>query len=69
MKSMNESLLCIVDNLSEIKKKDHTEFIDNMGLMTSSLLQSINKVSEINKKIAQIDKKEHDNKFEDRYLS
>ena len=69
MKSMNESLLCIVDNLSEIKKKEHTEFIDNMGSMTSSLLQSINKVSEINKKIAQIDKKEHDNKFEDRYLS
>ena len=57
MRSMNESLLCIVDNLSEIKKKEHTEFIDNMRSMTSSLLQSINKVSEINKKIAQIDKK------------
>ena len=36
-----------------------------MRSTTSSLLQSINKVSEIDKKIAQIDKKEHDNKFED----
>ena len=41
-----------------------------MRSITSSLLQSINKVSEIDKKIAQIDEKEHDNKFEDsmRYM-
>ena len=46
-------------------KKEHTKFIDNMKSMASSLLQSVDKVSEIDKKIAQIDKKEHDNKFED----
>ena len=68
MKSMNDSLSCITDNLdklSEINKNEHVKFIDNMKSMTSSLSQSIDKVSEINKKIAQIDKKEHDNKFED----
>ena len=65
MKSMNDSLSCIVDNLSEINKKEHTKLIDNMRSMASSLLQSIDKVSEINKKITQIDKNEHDNKFED----
>ena len=65
MKCMNESLSCIIDNLSEINKKEHTKFIDNMRSTASSLLQSIGKVSEIDKKIAQIDKKEHDNKFED----
>ena len=37
MKSMNDLLSCIVDNLSEIKK-EHTKFIDNMRSMTSSLL-------------------------------
>ena len=62
---MNDSLSSIVDNLSEINKKEHVKFIDNMRSMTSSLLQSIDKVSEIDRKIAQIDKKEHDNKFED----
>ena len=68
MKSMNDSLSCITDNLdklSEINKMEYVKFIDNMKSMTSSLSQSIDKVSEINKKIAQIDKKEHDNKFED----
>ena len=41
--------------LHMINKKEHTKFIDNMRSITSSLLQSINKVSEIDKKIAQID--------------
>ena len=59
MKSMNDSLSSIVDNLSEINKKEHAKS------MASSLLQSIDKVSEIDRKIGQIDKKKHDNKFED----
>ena len=40
-----------------------------MRSMIDSLLQSVNKISEINKKIAQIDNKEPDNKFADNMRS
>ena len=40
-----------------------------MRSMIASLLQSIDKVSEINQKIAQIDKKESENKFIDNMRS
>ena len=40
-----------------------------MRSMIDSLLQSVNKISEINKKIAQIDNKEPDNKFTDNMRS
>ena len=38
-------------------------FIDSMRSMVFSLTQSINKMSEIDKKIMHIDKKEQENKF------
>ena len=47
------------------KKEPENEFIDNMRSVMASLLKSIDKVSEIDKKIAQIDKKEPENKFID----
>ena len=40
-----------------------------MRSMIDSLLQSVDKISEINKKIAQIDNKEPDNKFTDNMRS
>ena len=49
---MNVSLSILVDNLSEINKKElENEFIDNMRSIIASLSQSIDKVSEIDKKI------------------
>ena len=48
-----------------MKKKPKNKFIDKMRSMTASLSQSINKKSEIDRKILQIDKKEPDNKFTD----
>ena len=50
-RSMNISLSNLVDNLSEINKKESENgFIDNMRFITASLSQSIDKVSEVNKK-------------------
>ena len=46
-------------------KEPDTNFIDNMRSMISSLPQSINNISQIDRKIFQIDKKEPDNKFID----
>ena len=55
-RSMNISLSSLVDNLSEINKKEsENEFIDNMRSTISSLSQSIDKVTEVDKKIAQVD--------------
>ena len=57
-RSMSISLSSLVDNLSEINKKEsENEFIDNMRSTMSSLSQSIDKVTEIDKKISQIDNK------------
>ena len=61
---MQDSLSNLVDNLSGINK-----FIDNMRSMVFSLTQSINKISEIDRKISQIDKKEADNTFTDNMRS
>ena len=36
MRSMTDSLSSIVDDLSEINKKEHTKFIDNMRSMMTS---------------------------------
>ena len=47
-KFTQDSLLNLVDNLSEINNK----FTDSTGSMTDPLIQSINKVSEIDKKIS-----------------
>ena len=61
---MPDSLSSLVDNLSEIDNKEpKNKFIDNMRSMMASLLQFIDKVSEIDKKIMQIDKREPENKF------
>ena len=58
---MQDSLSNLVDNLSGINNKvSQNKFIDNM---------SINKISEIYKKISQIDKKEADNIFTDNMRS
>ena len=46
-------------------KKPDSKFIDNMRSMINLLAQSINKISQIDRKISQIDKKEPDNKFVD----
>ena len=56
-RSMNRSLSCLVDNLSEINKKEpDNKFIDKMRSTMTSLSQSIDKVSDIDKKVSQIDK-------------
>ena len=56
---MSDSLSNLVDNLSGIDKKEpENKFIDNMRSMISSLSWSINKISKIHRKIAQIDEKE-----------
>ena len=47
------------------KKEQENKFIDNMRSIMTSLLQNINEISEIDRKISQIDKKELDNKFID----
>ena len=48
---MSDSLSRLVDNLSEINKKEpENEFIDSMRSMTASLSSLIDDVSEINKK-------------------
>ena len=63
---MNVSLSTLVDNLSEIDKKEpENEFIDNMRSVIASWSQSIDKVSEIDKKILRINKKEPENEFID----
>ena len=49
---MNVSLSGLVDNLSEINKKESdNKFIDNMRSTMASLSQSVDKVSDINKKV------------------
>ena len=51
-RSMNVSLSGLVDNLSEINKKESdNKFIDNMRSTMASLSQSVDKVSDINKKV------------------
>ena len=58
---MQDSLSNFVDNLSGIDNKEpKNKFIDSMRSMMTSLLQSINKISEIDRKIVQIDKKEQE---------
>ena len=47
------------------KKEPDNKFTDNMRTMISSLSQSINKISEIEKKIMPIDEKEPENIFID----
>ena len=64
---MQDSLSNLVDNLSEIK--NNKELKDNMRFKIESLSQSIDKVSEIDQKIAQIDKKEPENKCIDNMRS
>ena len=50
---MQDSLLNLVDNLSGINNKEQeNEFIDNIRSMKDSLSQSIDKVSEIDRKIS-----------------
>ena len=47
-------LSTLVDNLSDIdNKKSENKFVDTMRSMTDSLSQSINKISEIHRKILQ----------------
>ena len=55
---MSDSLSNLVDNLSEINNKGPKDkFIDTVRSMTDSLLLPINKISQIDQKISQIDKK------------
>ena len=49
---MQYSLSNLVDNFSEIN--------NNKDLMMTSLTQSTNKISQVDQKIAQIDKQEHE---------
>ena len=51
-------------DINAIKELDN-KFTGNMRSMIDLLLQSVYKISEINKKIAQIDNKKPDNKFTD----
>ena len=50
-------------------KEVNNKFTDNMRSTIDSLLQSVYKISGINKKIAQVDNKEPDNKFTDNMRS
>ena len=60
---MQASLSSLVDNLSEINRKEpENKFTDSMRSMIASLSLSVNKVSEIDKKISKIDNKEPENK-------
>ena len=58
---MQDSLSNLVDNLPGINNNKHT--------MITSLTQSINKILQIDQKIAQIDKKEPKNRFVDNMRS
>ena len=61
---MLDLLSNLVDNLSGINNKEPKDkFIDRMRSMMDPLLQSINKISRIDRKISQFDKKESENKF------
>ena len=56
---MQDSLLNLVDNLSEINNKEpQNKFTDSMRSMTDSLSQSIDEVSRIDREISQIYEKE-----------
>ena len=66
---MKDSLLNLVDNLSEINNEPGSKFTDSMRSVANSLLLSIDKISEIDRKISQIDKKEPDNMFIDNMRS
>ena len=48
---MQSSLSNLVDNLSESNNKEPNKFMDTMRFMTDSLSQSVDKVSETDKKI------------------
>ena len=52
----------INNDINAIKELNN-KFTGNMRFVIDSLLQSVNKIFEINKKIAQIDNKIPDNKF------
>ena len=55
---MQDSLSNLVDNFSGIDNKEPKEkFIDTMRSMMDSLSQSIDKVSEIDRRMMRIDKK------------
>ena len=75
MRSMIASLSQSIDKVSDKKisqidkEEQENKFIDNMRPMTDSLLQSIDKVSEIDKRISQVNKKEQENKFIDNMRS
>ena len=63
---LQASLSILVDNLSEINRKEpKNNFTDSMRSMIDSLSESIDKVSEIDQKISEIDKKEPKNNFTD----
>ena len=63
---MEALLSSLVDNLLMINKKQlENKLTDSMRSIIGPLLQSIDKVSVIDKKISQIDKKEPENKFTD----
>ena len=65
-----DSLSNLVNNLSGIDNKEpDNKFIDTMRSMMDSLWQSINKISQIDRKISQSSKKEHENKFIDNMRS
>ena len=67
---MKDSLSNLVNNLSGIDNKEpDNKFIDTMRSMMDSLWQSINKISQIDRKISQSSKKEHENKFIDNMRS
>ena len=60
----------MIKKITQIDKKEpDNEFTDNMRSLIASLLQSIDKISEIDKKIVQIDKKEPENEFADNMRS
>ena len=59
---MQSSLSNLVDNLSEINKKEPNKFMDTMRSMIDSLSQSIDKVAKIDQKLLQ-------NKFTDNMRS
>ena len=67
---MQDSLSNLVDNLSGIDNKEpKNKFIDTVRSMTDSLSLSINKISQIDRKILQNAKKESENKFIDNMRS
>ena len=58
----------INNNINAIKEIDN-KFTDNMRSMIDLLLQSVNKISEIDQKISLIDRIEAENKFIDNMRS